>query len=63
MKSLNVTVSLRYDQTRLSPPEVVYNLRQALDVYFERYDDYDDALELDGVTVENTSVVYGGDSE
>lgn len=38
MKTITVSIDLEYDKLRLSPKEVVFNVRQALDEYFNRYD-------------------------
>lgn len=62
MKPINVVLDLTYDPNRVSPSEVVFNLKRALDDYFERYDDYDDAIVLREVKVEDVSDLFRRDS-
>lgn len=38
MKHLTVAIDMEYDHTRVSPAEVVYNVREALEEWFNRYD-------------------------
>lgn len=60
MKNISIAVDLEYDRSRVSPNEVVFNVRRALDDYFNRFDsEYEeDALKVTEV-YENVTALSG----
>ena len=60
MKNITVAIDLEYDRTRVSQAEVVFNVRRALDDYFNRFDNEyeEDALKVSRV-YENATDLSG----
>ncbi len=66
MKKVSIAVEFEYDHTRLSPSEILFNLKRALDDYFNRFEsEYEeDALRVSEITLnENVTVVPVGDTK
>jgi hypothetical protein len=58
---MTVDIDMEFDGMRLSKNEVIFNVKRALDDYFNRFDNEyeEDALRVVAV-YENTTVVSGG---
>lgn len=62
MKSMSIVIDIDYDRHRVSPREVIFNVKKALDEYFNIYGgDYDDEAIKVKEVYEDSSFVYGGD--
>jgi len=53
MRTLNIALEVDYDKDRVSPSEVIFNVKRALDEYFNRYEgEYgEDAILVSSVRV------------
>lgn len=61
MKPISIVVDMEYDRMRITPREVIFNVRKALDEYFNLYGgDYDDDAIKVREVYEDSSGVYRG---